>query len=221
MPETDVAVGIKFLDVVVIASAVVAALALLGGLFLFFRRERSVSIPVSVDAIRDVNETPMARATYMIVTSEAPTPGWVVGLRREVGLPLRVLGQVGVIYRPSRWSTRFRSASQIERLFDLVEANRALSIETEDLWIPTRWMMHGHEPKRGDVYRVDLALFQRAFRFRDEQLSQRSFLETSLKEQVSFSPDETEVFGDWARRQIELARTSYPKNSERALTWTD
>ena len=221
MPELDVAAGITFLDPVVIAFGVVAALALLGGMFLFLRRERSVSIPVSVDAIRDVDETPMARATYLIVTSEAPTAGWVVGLRREVGLPLRVLGQVGVIYRPSRWSTRFRSASQIERLFDLVEANRALSIETEDLWIPTRWMVNGHEPKRGDVYRVDLALFQRAFRFRDEQLSQKSFLETSPEGQVSFSPEETEVFRDWARRQIEIARTSYPKNSDRALTWTD
>lgn len=221
MPEPDVPVGLTLLDVVVIAFAVVAALALLGGLFLFYRRERSVSIPVSIDAIRDVNETPMARATYLIVTSEAPTPGWVVGLRREVGLPLRVLGQVGVIYRPSRWSTRFRSASQIERLFDLVESNRALSIETEDLWIPISWMMHGHEQKRGDVYRVDLALFQRGFRFRDEQLSQSSFLETSPKGQISFSLKETEVFRDWASRQIEIARTSYPKNSARALPWTD
>ena len=115
MPEPDVAAGITFPDIVVIAFVVVAALALLWGVFLFLRRERSVSIPVSVDAIRDLDETPMARATYLIVTSEAPTAGWVVGLRREVGLPLRVLGQVGVIYRPSRWSTRFRSASQIER----------------------------------------------------------------------------------------------------------
>jgi hypothetical protein len=181
---------------------------------------RDVSIPVTVDAVRDVGGLPMARMVYYVVTSDVPTSGSVIGLGLESDLPLRVLGQVGIIYRPAGRGTRFRRAEDLDRLFDGVERNHALSIDTDDIWVPLAWLPGGREPQRSDVYRIGLASFQEAFRFRDNQLSLDQLADTA-PDPIEFSAAETRVFRTWARQQIAAAVAAYPKNRERALAWRE
>jgi hypothetical protein len=179
-------------------------------------------VPVSVDAIRTIDNTPMARVTYFIVTSVVPEPGWLIRAGMVAGTSLQVLGLMGVICRPGSPGLLFAEPHQIAELFELIEANPGLSVESEDLWIPTSWFPGPDDPEPGEVYRVDLPLFQATYRFRAEALSQNEFLETAPWEgTISFSPSETAAFQAWAKAQIEESRTLYPKDPQLELGYTE
>jgi hypothetical protein len=103
-------------------------------------------------------------------------------------------------------------------LFEEVEASPELSVEVEDLWIPLDWLARDHEPARGDIYRIQLPLFQAAYRFRTERLSQQGFLGgTPWEGSAAYSPEETAAFRAWAEAQIEEARSTYPKDERLRL----
>jgi hypothetical protein len=105
-------------------------------------------------------------------------------------------------------------------LFDEVEASPELSVEVEDLWIPLDWLARDHDPARGDIYRIRLPLFQAAYRFRTEGLSQEGFLGgTEWEGSTSYSPEETAAFRAWAEAQIEEARSIYPKDERLSLDY--
>jgi len=132
-----------------------------------------------------------------------------------------VLGLTGVICGPGLRSPMFRSPDEITALFEEVEANAALSIEIEDLWLPVSWLSRGGVPERGDVFRLRLPLFQAAYRFRIEDISQQEFLQTTeWTGSVSYSAEETEAFRAWAQGRIEDAVAAYPKDPELELAYT-
>ena len=115
----------------------------------------------------------------------------------------------------------FRSPDEIAALFEEVEANPGLSIEIEDLWIPVSWLSRGREPERGDVFRLRLPLFQTAYRFRIEDISQQDFLHTTeWTGSVSYSAEETAAFRAWAQGTIQDAVAVYPKDPELELAYT-
>jgi hypothetical protein len=102
-----------------------------------------------------------------------------------------------------------------------VEANAGLSIEIEDLWIPVSWLSQGREPERGDVFRLRLPLFQTAYRFRIEDISQEEFVQaTEWTESVSYSAEETDAFRAWAQGRIDDAVAAYPKDPALELAYT-
>jgi hypothetical protein len=114
----------------------------------------------------------------------------------------------------------FRSPDEISGLFDEVEANAGLSIEIEDLWIPVSWLSRGREPERGDVFRLRLPLFQAAYRFRIQDISQEEFLQTEWTGSVSSSPEETDALRSWAQDRIDDAVAAFPKDQELELAYT-
>lgn len=177
-----------------------------------------VSIPVSIDAVRVVDEMQMARATYWVVVATAPVPGWTLAMAE--GPQLHVLGEVGVVYRSTAADGRF-SVEDIAALFDQIEADPSLSIETEDLWIPLAWLDPSREPERGDVYRVPLEAFHVAYRYRIQAITTAELRAAVPERPFGLSPDETEAFRAWARAQIEDARQRYPKDPDLALAWEE
>jgi hypothetical protein len=164
----------------------------------------------------------MTRVTYFVITSEVPAPSWRIrpGLASEFSV--EVLGLMGVIFGPDPQTPQFSRPGQIAALFEAVEANPALSVELEDLWIPSSWLAGEREPARGDVYRVHLPLFQAAYRFRSEGISQEEFVErTPWEASIAFSPEETAAFRAWAEVQITEARSAYPKDPQLALGYRE
>jgi hypothetical protein len=179
------------------------------------------TIPVSLDAVRNLDGTDMARVTYFVIGSEVPEPTWQLRPARASQYSIEVLGLTGVICGPGLRSPMFRSPDEITALFEEVEANAVLSIEIEDLWIPLFWLSRGREPERGDVYRLRLPLFQAAYRFRIEDISQQEFLQTTeWTGSVSYSAEETDAFRAWAQGRIEDAVAAYPKDPELELAYT-
>jgi hypothetical protein len=178
-----------------------------------------LTIPVSLDAVRDLDGTDMARVTYFVIGSEVPEPAWELRPRRASEYSIEVLGLMGVICGPGLRTPLFRTPEQIAALFEEVEANPGLSIEIEDLWVPLAWLGREQAP-RGDVFRLRLGLFQAAYRFRIEDISQQEFLQTSWEGNASFSPEETEAFRAWAQGRIDHAKATFPKDPNLRLRYT-
>jgi predicted acylesterase/phospholipase RssA len=179
------------------------------------------TIPVSLDAVRDLDGVDMARVTYFVIGSEVPEPTWQLRPARASEYSIEVLGLTGVICGPGLRSPMFRNAEEIAGLFQEVEASAGLSIEIEDLWIPMAWLSRGHEPERGDVFRLRLPLFQAAYRFRIEDISQQEFVQTGeWTGSVSYSAEETGAFRAWAQGRIDDAVAAFPKDPELKLAYT-
>jgi hypothetical protein len=179
------------------------------------------TIPVSLDAVRDLDGVGMARVTYFVIGSEVPEPTWQLRPARASEYSIEVLGLTGVICGPGLRSPMFRNPDEITALFEEVEANAGLSIEIEDLWIPMAWLSRGHEPERGDVFRLRLPLFQAAYRFRIEDISQQEFLQTTeWMGSVSYSAEETGAFRAWAQGRIDDAVAAFPKDPALELAYT-
>jgi hypothetical protein len=70
------------------------------------------------------------------------------------------------------------------------------------------------------VFRLRLGLFQAAYRFRIEDISQQEFLQTSWEGNASFSPEETEAFRAWAQGRIDHAKATFPKDPNLRLRYT-
>jgi hypothetical protein len=179
------------------------------------------SVPVSLDAIRDLDGTQMARVTYFVIASNVPEPSWLLELGERHGASVMALGLLGVVCGPGPRTTLFRLPEQIDELFREIGAKPSLSIELEDLWIPAGWL-GATEPQRGEVFRLERSLFQAAYRFRTQETSKDEFVErTSWEGAVLFSPEETQAFRRWAEGRIGEAIEVYPKDEALALSYRE
>ena len=181
------------------------------------------SVPVSVDAIREVGETRMARVTYFVIASEVPEPLWVLGAEVGSRFSVEALGLLGVICGPGVRTPLFRHLDHISSVFEEIESSPGLSVQLEDLWIPLGWLEPaGREPDRGDVYRVDMSLFQAAYRFRTAEIDEAEFAsQTPWQGLASFSPEETRAFNNWAEASVQEARLAYPKDDALKLRYEE
>jgi hypothetical protein len=179
------------------------------------------SVPVWVDAVRDVEGTSMARVTYFVVASEVPEPSWLIKLGKGHGASAMALGLAGVICGPGPSTALFRSPDQLGGLFEQIEAASDLWMDVEDLSVPASWLGTS-EPARGDVFRFDRALFQDAYRFRMGEVSRAAFVERAIHEgAVTFSPEETDAFREWAEGRIAEAIVVYPKDESLKLPYQE
>lgn len=113
------------------------------------------------------------------------------------------------------------SGNLITATFNKIEADEALYVDTNELWLPNSIL---GRPERGQVYRVADRLFLDAFQYREGLISQEEFLarcRRATEELVFFSDLETRAFREWGAAQIESARTSYPKNKTMALKYAE
>jgi hypothetical protein len=173
----------------------------------------------------------MARVTYFAVVAAVPVPDWSLAIGGAASIQL--LAQAGIIVGPSPGET-FRDAEQLTRLFEAIEAEDGLSVEVDDLWVPASWLRSASEqalgddwrrgfapkdatrrpaddPPRGVVYRLAWPVFAAAFRYRYEAMPLRHLIDEDWLGGITLSTGETDVFREWAARQIEAARHLYPK----------
>ena len=183
--------------------------------------EPGKSVPVVVDAVRDIEGNRMARMTYFVVASVVPEPMWQLDPGPASQYSLEALGLVGVICGPDRRTALFRLEGEIGALFQDIESNEDLSVELEDVWVPLDWFSPGTNPERGQVYRLRLDAFREAYRFRSEEATAAHLVEAAPSGGAIYSPEETNAFREWAKSQITEARSAYPKDETLALSYRE
>jgi len=177
-----------------------------------------ISVPILIDDLKKYDTFQMTRCTYFSIECDVPSPGWQLGMENQT-IPFLMFGLFGIVFKPFEKSPIFLSPDSIDSLFNTIEENPSLFIDTNDIWLPNK--IFPSSPKRGEVYRVDYDLFKAAYLFREYKMSEDKFLEIcrELGKGVRYSPEETESFRGWAERQIEKAKRLYPKKVESALKY--
>jgi hypothetical protein len=183
---------------------------------------------VTVDAEREIEGRSMLRATHFVITTDAPTSVWEIELPAMAGLHgLSALGVLGVVYGAIREPGKqespepgfFVDPEDISAIFAL-EDDGPLSVQLEDVWLPLTWCLGSSvwgEPdsmvenlSRGDVLRVELEVFQQAYRYTAGDISLDELLETDAANRMFASPEETQAMARWAEQQIEETRRAFP-----------
>jgi len=177
-----------------------------------------ISVPLLIDDTKKYDTFQMARCTYFSIECDVPSPGWQLGIGSEP-IPFLMFGLSGIVFKPFGKDPIFPSPDSIDSLFNTIEENPSLFIDTNDIWLPNE--IFPLSPKRGEVYRVDYDLFKAAYLFREDKISENKFLKIcrELKGRVHYSPEESESFIGWAKRQIAEAKDRYPKKMESALKY--
>lgn len=169
-----------------------------------------LSIPMWIDDIKKSGGFKMTRLSYFVAEADEPSDDCSVMLGK-VNIPVIICGLNIAISQPSRRKRRFESADELDKLFDYIEEECALSIETPDLWLPNGLLKSKHSPKRGDVYRIKQRLFTAALAFRTGRSNQKDFEKwcEKTREKATYSDKETKVFANWSTMQTEQAKAIY------------
>lgn len=177
------------------------------------------NVPVIIDDIKSYPNFQMTRCTYFTVESDSPSPNWVLNLDNQQ-LPFYLLGLSAIIYKPFGDSDIFESVELINEVFNVIERNISLYVDTNDIWLPN-FLFNEH--KRGQIYRIETELFLKAFLFRETKIDEEEFLIYCRKffKSLYYSPQETEVFHEWINQQINEAKGIYPKNRNMELGWKE
>jgi len=179
------------------------------------------AIPVVVDAIKQQDDFSMTRCSYFCIQSEAPLLPGILDLYAP-DVPVVMMNLTAIIVAPAADKSRFTSPVEFRELFEYVEKDDELYIDTNDIWLPNR-LFGDRMPKRGNVYRVGTGLFVQALRYRNEEISDSLYLAQTdgMQQELVFSGEETAVLSQWSESEIDLIRTDVRANPElRALGFT-
>jgi hypothetical protein len=170
-------------------------------------------VPILVETLTRPS-FPLVRCHYLAVEFDNPASGWSITIG-GITSPFLMLGLAGIVQQPFG-AAHFDNSPLIEDFFQRVEEMGGLA-NFEDLWLPEFLFLT--EPKVGDVYRMELALFRAAFEFRDSRISSKDFevRGEELHNQISFSEAETRAFRGWAGEHIAMAERGEPKNPQLQL----
>lgn len=179
-------------------------------------KQLTFDIPVIVDDVKNYRNFSMTRCTYFTIECDVPSPNWVLGLKNK-SIPFVLIGLSGVVSKPIGDSALFHTPESIEELFNTIETSPSLYIDMNDLWLPNVLFQAPH--RRGQVYRVENKLFNEAYLFREEKISEDHFLHrcSNLRPEIRYSEKETHSFENWGKLQIEKAKGVYPKNKNLEL----
>jgi hypothetical protein len=175
------------------------------------------TIPVIVDSVKRSRGFAMTRCAYFSIQCDGPAPDCDLGIR-GARLPILMIGLGGIVHRPMQ-GDRFETVDKLQDLFDRIEGVQGLYVDQDDLWLPNTLL--GEEgPKRGEVFRVSIRLFEAAYRFRNGAIGQEEFEQICAGQGVAVlhSPDETRTFAEWAQAEIATARQTYHANRKEYLT---
>lgn len=190
-------------------------------------------IPVTIDAVREIEGIGMVRVTYFALTSDAPAAVWEVELPPLARLHgVGALGSAGVVYSAMRESDQvgretvefdlFERPEDVAAIFSL-EDDLLLTVQIEDVWMPASWFHNvavwgdednprpvGSDLERGQVYRVGLPLFQGAYRYTAGEIGFERLAAIDPQGQVLVSPIEGEAMRGWSQDQIDATRAAFP-----------
>lgn len=177
-------------------------------------------VPVIVDDVKKYKKFDMTRCTYFTIACDGPSPNWTLNLR-DRSIPFVVMNFSGILLKPAGGPDIFETADSIEQLFNAIEENPSLYVDTDDIWLPNNLFQTPHG--RGQVYRVKDKLFYEALLYRENKISEESFLRNcrELKAGILYSEKETLSFKKWALLHIEEAKSRYPKNKNLELKWRE
>lgn len=190
-------------------------------------------IPVTLDAVREIDGIEMARVTYFVLTSDAPAGVWEIELPPLAGLHgVGALGTAGVVYSAmgesdeigyeSVESDLFERPDDIAAIFRLEHGESPITVQVEDVWMPVAWFQDvdtwgrragrapSRAPERGDVYRVALPLFQDAYRYTAGEIDLERLVSLETGDQIFASPVESEAIRAWSQDQIDETRAAFP-----------
>jgi hypothetical protein len=179
--------------------------------------EGGTTVPVMLDAIREIDGEPMARCVYLVISAEEPTAGWNVAFA-GTRIPVALIGLAAIVFQPDAQTARFDDVEAIDRLYASVESIPGLIVEIDDLWLPGGLFAGG---ERGWMFRVGFDLFSRGYAFGQNRLSAEELVVAAgtLRHTVTLSREETAAFTSWNARVIAEAREIYHRNEARALAW--
>jgi hypothetical protein len=178
---------------------------------------RPIAVPVVIDDIKRMETFQMARCSYFCIQADTPSPDWILDME-SISIPFVMLGLSGIIVSPSLKEELFKTPDSFDKVFDRIDSHKALYVDTEDIWLPIE-LFGKQELGRGNVYRVDLSLFQLALLFRTEVISQNAFTDGAreISDAVQYSATETKALRKWSEGEIEKARTDYQEHPELRL----
>ncbi len=175
------------------------------------KTEKGLSVPLWIDDIKSYSDFQMTRLSYFAAEAENPISDWMLILG-EVGIPVIISGLTAAICQPSSSKNYFETVDDIDELFDKIEGGSGLSIETPDIWLPNKFIGPDDRiPKRGDLYRIGAKLFTAALLFRTGRTTKQEFEHecNRIGEKPLYRAEETRVFAEWNKIQIEQARADY------------
>lgn len=193
-------------------------------------------VPISIDAAREVDGIDMYRAAYLIVTTDAPGAVWEIELPLAPIQGLGAMGLLGVVVGTLRDSPNgesrldiFTDPGDVASVFAL-EDRGELSIQLEDVWVPTKWCESvpdwgtgepDSEPVvRGDIFRIGPSLFRQLYRYATGDIAVDTLMDSDHRQAVYRSPRETAAFRYWADAQIEQSKQSFDRAPENLkLRW--
>lgn len=190
-------------------------------------------MPVAIDAEREVEGLDMFRATYFVVTTDVPASVWEIALPPLAPIQgLGALGLLGVVFgtivrspAPAQKEAAYGLFTQPEDVAAIfaLEEEGPLSVQLEDVWLVKRWCVAAptwgggkpqrRDPARGDVFRVALDLFQRAYLYTAGDIDLDELVAADPGGRIFRSPDETRALTAWAAGLIEETRRAYPNKA--------
>lgn len=189
-------------------------------------------IPLLVDDLKrlDPADFEMTRCMFLAVDVAGGVDDWSADLRTRE-LPFLVFGPAIVLHRPDPRRARFTDLDQVTALIEAVESIDGLLVETGHVWLPNFLLQSClgedcvQDPAacRGEVIRVRVPLFQEALRFQQGAIGAEHFasgcrdlLESARRDEplLEQSEEESAVFRDWTRLQIDEARENYDRQKE-------
>lgn len=179
------------------------------------------AIPVVVDAIKQQDDFSMTRCSYFCIQSEAPLFPGTLNLHAP-DVPVVMMNLTAIIIAPTAAMNRFTSPEEFRDLFEYVEHDDEVYIDTNDIWLPNS-LFGKRMPKRGSVYRVGSDLFVQALRYRNEEISDFLYLTQTdgMQKELFFSEEETAALSQWSESEIDQVRTEVRANPElRELRFT-
>lgn len=182
-----------------------------------------IDVPVLIDSVKKLNK-PLTRCVYFMVDSVDVSTGWQLLLNNEEMPPIIVTAMTGLICGPGTRTNLFSSTTQIEGVFESIEATRELMVVSGDLMLPSFLLGSGKKPPvRGQVFRVGVKLMRVAFLFRDEHINYSTFERECkrLRDLIRSSPEETKVFQVWSNNQIRSSKDNFKRQQDdkRSLDW--
>ena len=186
-----------------------------------FISEAMSTIPIMIDDIKQYKGFDMTRCTYFSIESDIPAGEWILRLK-DLEIPFYLIGLSGIITEPIGDKAEFDSPHLIDEIFKTIEESPELFVDINDIWLPN-FMFKDFPHARGSVFRSKERLFAEAIRFREDKIPTERFEKScrELKDDLSYSEKETQPFKDWAKKQIDMAKKTYPKNPELALKWRE
>jgi len=184
-----------------------------------------ITIPITVDSVKDIVSYRMTRCTYFSIENSEPAEGWSLNIA-DVDVSFLMTEVSGVITSPPGDDRYFDTPDALDHMFDVIEKNDALYVEANDIWLPNVLFENvGEKPVRGGVYRIGVDLFKMAYRLRGEVITDEEFIQiikqSDVAVELAFSENETSALTDWNQKQIDINSSLYHKNPEAMLPKKD